>query len=115
MIGTLASLSLSDPSQDQTSNSTLAHHPNYADYHSSGLAGIFVNIEEVFPCTAGIENYNPVCSKVIREEDGFMCGGDPLVTLETLTVFGYGIVTYGLAIQNCSELTFDCLPLFLQY
>ena len=110
--GTLASVSLSDPSQG-TSDGILAYRPNYADYHSSGLAGIFVNIEEVFPCTAEIENYTPVCSKATREEDGFMKGRS-IIELgdmgNDVKVFGDGISTYGLAIQDCSELNSDCLP-----
>ena len=42
------SISLNDPSAEQNSN-FLAYRPDYKDYHSSGLAGLFVDIEKVFP------------------------------------------------------------------
>ena len=54
---TLDSVSLNDPSASKTST-ILAYRPKYADYHSSNLAAIFVNIKKVFPCTEGIQTMN---------------------------------------------------------
>ena len=47
----LASVSLTDPSQAVTSpNNLLSYRPRFADRQNSGLAGVFINMEGVFPC-----------------------------------------------------------------
>ena len=40
----------------------------------SGLAGMFVNIEGLFPCIAGPPEYQPVCKLFMFEGDGFRNG-----------------------------------------
>ena len=59
------SINLANPSDPQTST-LLAYRPQYGDYHDSGLAALFVKIQEVFPCTQTITNYEPVCSTFTR-------------------------------------------------
>ena len=111
------SISLSDPSQSQTSE-LLAYRPNYEDYHDSGLAGIFVNIKKVFPCTEGIVNYGQICSTFATEEDGFRKGkayielGDNGYQNELF--WGKMVSVYGLAVQGCQQLNSDCLPTYVQ-
>jgi hypothetical protein len=109
------SISLSDPSASQTS-SLLAYRPNYDDYHDSGLAGLFVNIQEVFPCTAAINEYEPICTDFTREEDGFRKGNawiDVGDIGNNINVFG-GKSVWGVAVQTCPEFTPDCFPSYLQ-
>ena len=109
------SLSLSNPSNSQTS-AILAYKPNYQDYHSSGLAGLFVNIKQVFPCTEKIDNYEPVCKTFSREEDGFR-GGKAFIEAgdigNNMKVFS-GSSVYALAVQGCGELDGSCFPNYLQ-
>ena len=83
-----------------STNNILAYRPNYSD---SGLAGIFVNIEKIFPCIAKT-NYVPICSIFTSEEDGFRKGKQytELGDLgNNVKVFGKNIATYGLAISGC--------------
>ena len=48
-------VSLADPSQsDISDDNLLAYIPRFQDDHNSELAGIFVNIEGVFPCAAAL-------------------------------------------------------------
>ena len=111
---TLDSVSLIDPSTSKTST-ILAYRPKYADYHSSNLAAIFVNIKKVFPCTEGISDYEPVCHAFTREEDGFRKGKAFIEAGDignNLKVFSTSV--YALAIQDCPELIDDCLPKYLQ-
>ena len=108
------SISLGDPSIGQTST-LLAYRPKYPDYHSSGLAGLFVNIKEVFPCTQKIDQYEPVCSTFSREEDGFRKGKAFIEAGDignNLKVFDDSV--YALAVQDCPVLDGSCLPAYLQ-
>ena len=116
-------VSLVDPSQNQTSaDNLLAYRPNFKDRHNSGLAGIFINIEGVFPCTVGLHKSSvlrgPVCKLFTSEEDGFN-DGRAIVELGDagnveLTVFGSNVRLYGLAFSGCQMLTEKCLPLWFQ-
>jgi hypothetical protein len=109
------SISLSDPSASQTST-LLAYRPKYPDYHDSGLAGLFVNIQEVFTCTGSITNYEPVCSIFTREEDGFRKGNAWIQAADignNIVVFG-GNSVWGVAAQNCPEFTNACFSNYLQ-
>jgi hypothetical protein len=108
-------ISLSDPSSDQTST-LLAYRPQYGDLHSSGLAGLFVNIQQVFPCTQTIDNYEPVCNTFSREEDGFRKGKAFIQAGDignNIKVFDENSV-YALAVQDCPEMNANCLPNYLQ-
>jgi hypothetical protein len=71
----LAAVSLTNPSQAMTSsNNLLAYRPRFADYHNSNLAGVFINMEGVFPCLQSLSSYGPICQVVSHEEDGFRSG-----------------------------------------
>ena len=108
------SISLTDPSSEQTST-LLAYRPEYPDHHSSSLAGLFVNIKEVFPCTQKIDQYEPVCSTFSREEDGFRKGKAFIEAGDignNLKVFDDSV--YALAVQDCPEMDGSCLPNYLQ-
>ena len=116
--GVTAIIPLKSGSSSLTStNNILAYRPKYSDYHSSGLAGIFVNIEKIFPCIAGT-NYVPICSIFTSEEDGFR-KGKQYIELGDLgnhvEVFGKNIATYGLAISGCPKLygAWGCLPCYV--
>ena len=109
------SISLSDPSASQTST-LLAYRPNYNDHHNSGLAGLFVKIQEVFPCTSAITQYEPVCDIFTREEDGFRKGNAWIQAADIgndIEVFG-GASVWGVAAQNCPEFTPECFSNSLQ-
>ena len=95
-----------------SSNKLLVYRPNYSDLHRSGLAGIFVNIENVFPCIAKT-HYVPICSVFTSEEDGFRKGKQYIQLGDlgnNVKVFGKRIATYGLAVGGCSLLNERCLP-----
>ena len=98
-----------------STNEILAYRPKYSDFHRSGLAGIFVNIEKVFPCIAKT-HYVPICSIFTSAEGGFRNGkqyielGDPG---NNIKVFGKDIATYGLAVSGCPQLDEYCLPTWL--
>ena len=110
--GTLIdSISLSDPAID-VSSTYLAYRPNYNDFHSSGLAGMFINMAAIYPC---ITNGAPVCRMFTLEEDGFNDGrafieageiGNNFRIFSTTT----DIATYGFAIQDCTQMDTSCLP-----
>ena len=109
-----ASISLANPSQPATSsNNLLAYRPNFNDYHSSGLAGIFVNLDGVFPCSAGHDI--PNCGRFTEEEDGFNKGKALLEAADDGFNFGRIIFdspsasVYGFAFQGCEE---NCLPAY---
>ena len=110
------SISLSNPSKSQTS-SLLAYRPKYNDFHKSGLAGLFVNVQEVFTCTAGIKDWEPVCDIFTREEDGFRKGNAFIQAADmgnNILVFG-GKSVWGVAVQNCPELNNGCFPNYLHF
>ena len=114
----LASVSLASTSQAVTStNNLLAYRPRFTDYHNSGLAGVFINMEGVFPCLQSLSNYNPICQIFSDEEEGFR-GGKALIgagdTGNNFQVFSStsDILTYGVAIQDCPEWTTSCFPVF---
>jgi len=68
----ITEISIANPSQPSTSmDNTLAYRPNFADYHQSGLAGVFLNLERIFPC---ISDKYPICRMFTYEKDGFNSG-----------------------------------------
>ena len=112
----LAIVSLSNASQAVTSsNNLLAYRPRFADAHNSNLAGVFINMEGVFPCLQSLSNYNPICQVFTGEEDGFR-GGRALIDAgdigNNFHVFNSTsqISTYGFAIQECPEFNITCFP-----
>ena len=112
----LAQVTISDSSRAQTSpNNLLAYRPRYHDPHNSNLAGVFINLEGVFPCLAPLTNYQPICRVFTEEEDGFR-GGKALIDSadfgNSVRVFSSSsnILTYGIAIQQCPEFNTACFP-----
>ena len=117
----LATVSLSNPSQAVTSsNNLLAYRPQFADDHNSNLAGVFINMEGVFPCLQSLSNYHPICQVFSEEEDGFR-GGRALIGAgdigNNFRVFSSTsrISTYGVAIQECPEFNTTCFPLYHEF
>ena len=108
----LASLSLSNPSQAATStNNLLAYRPRHAN---GNLAGAFINMIGVFPCLQS-SGYAPICQVFSEEEDTFR-GGRALIGAADVNSYVFSStnyrMVYGVAIQNCSEWTTDCFPLY---
>lgn len=96
----------------------LAYRPKYNDYHKSYLAGLFVNLEKLFPCIAS-SSYAPVCSRFTYEEDGFFKGKSILQASDggnNFKVFGNSIATYGMAISGCPVINGKdgCLPTYAE-
>lgn len=115
----LATVSLPNPSQAVTSsNNLLAYRPRFTgDLHSSNLAGVFINMEGVFPCLQPLSSYYPICQVFSEEEDGFRSGkaligagdiGNHFRVFSTTS----DILTYGIAIQDCPEFNTTCFPTF---
>ena len=109
-------ISLSNPAID-VSSTYLAYRPNYYDKHSSGLAGMFINMGDIFPCTA---NVSPVCRIFTQEEDGFNKGhvfiesgdsGNHFRIFSTSTE----TPTYGFAIKDCTQMDSTCLPSYFNH
>jgi len=103
----ITEISIANPSQPSTStDNTLAYRPNFADYHQSGLAGVFLNLENIFPC---ISDEYPICRIFTYEEDGFN-NGKAIIEAEDIgnnfRVFSSteNILTYGFAFQGCGQL-----------
>ena len=114
-----ANISLSDSSQAATSsNNLLAYRPRFTDDHSSNLAGVFINLEGVFPCLEQVttsQKYHQICHVFTNEEDGFRSGKaliDAADTGNSFHIFNSfsAILTYGLAIQGCPEFNRTCFP-----
>ena len=112
----LAQITLTSTAQAVTStNNLLGYRPRFNDHHNSNLAGIFINLEGVFPCLAPLTNYYPICTVFSEEEDGFR-GGKALIDAgdigNNFRIFSSttNIKTYGIAIQDCQELTTTCFP-----
>ena len=101
---------INGPSAPQTST-LLAYRPQFEDYHESGLAGRFVKIQDVFPCTQDIANYEPVCSVFTQDEDGFRRGKRLIQAADignNIQVVG-GDSVFALAVEGCPEMNADCL------
>ena len=117
-------ISIQDPAESAiSSDNLLAYYPKFADRHNSDLAGIFVNVEGIFPCMAKLREETslrgPPCKLFTSEEDGFN-GGKAIIelgdvgNLELKKVFGSKVMLYGLAISGCPTLTPECLPEYYQ-
>ena len=117
-------ISIQDPAKSAiSSDNLLAYYPEFADRHNSGLAGIFVNVEGIFPCMAKLHEdktlRGPSCKLFTSEEDGFN-DGKAIIELgdvgngELQEVFGSEVILYGLAISGCPTLTPECLPEYYQ-
>ena len=115
----IATLHNFSPTRSATStNNLLAYRPNFNDNHGSGLAGVFINMEGVFPCVGGTSEYCPVCEVFTNEEDGFKngriiigasdCGND-------IGVFGNDVATFGFAFTGCSTMTTSCFPPYSEF
>ena len=113
---TIAEISISNPSEPSTSaNNILAYRPNYADFHRSGLAAVFLNIEQIFPCAS---RQAPICRIFTYKEDGFRDGKAIIEAGESGNNFYIfssteDIRTYGFAFQGCEKLngTNGCMPI----
>ena len=114
----LAQITISNSSQDQTSsNNILAYRPRVSDGHNSNLAGVFINLEGVFPCLAPLTNYHPVCRVFTDEEDSFRDGKALIDSGDTGNGFQVfsptnNILTYGIAIQQCPVFNNACFPVY---
>ena len=86
-------------------------------FTKSNLAGVFINLEGVFPCLQSLSNYLPICQVFSKEEDGFR-GGKAFIgasdvgnNIRVFSSISY-ILTYGVAIQECPEFTISCLSAY---
>ena len=114
----LAQITLTSTAQAVTStNNLLGYRPRFNDHHNSNLAGIFINLEGVFPCLAPLTDYNPICTVFSEEEDGFR-GGKALIDSgdigNNFQIFSSttNIKTYGIAVQDCPEFNTTCFPVY---
>ena len=104
-----------NPSAPSTSsNNLLAYRPNFADFHTSGLAAIFVNIQGIFPCLS--REAAPICKIFTYEDDGFrnghtiIEGGDG--SIDFGDAFGNNIPTFAFAFSGCPTMSNDCFPTY---
>ena len=102
----------------QTANTStiLAYRPKYIDYHNTGLGAVFLNLEELFPCS---NNDLPVCRRFTYEEDGFFKGKTITEAADAgnnMKIFGTNINTYGFVFEDCPYLNDGngCLPKFFE-
>ena len=117
--GVVATIANFDPSMPSTVGNVFAYRPNFTDTHASGLAGMFVNIEQLFPCTAGWPEYFPVCKLFTYDDDGFRRGHAVIDTADhgnSFQVFsGNNIATYGFAFTGCPTFTYECFPNLVEH
>ena len=117
----VATITNFDPSIPSTVNNLLAYRPNYTDniIHKSGLAGMFVNIEGLFPCVVGPPEYQSVCKLFTFEGDGFRNGHTVIDAADRGNNFdffnGTNIATYGFAFTGCPTFSTECFPLGARY
>lgn len=121
-ISTIDSLTISASGESANGTSNLiAYRPSYDDNHDSNLGVLFFNMFGIFPCLREAHMTNPVhisCFPTTAEDDGFLGGRAILQAADIgngFQIFSGGasserIPTYGLAIQNCPELTSECFP-----
>ena len=101
-------------------NNLIAYRPSYNDQHRSNLGVLFFNMFWIFPCLRQAHMTDTVhlsCFPTTAEDDGFLNGRAVLQAADignSFTIFGSRTLTYALAIQNCTELTVDCLPRLFQ-
>ena len=97
-------------------NNLFAYRPSFRDLHGSTLGALFFNMLGIFPCLREAHMTSAVhlpCFLTTAEEDGFNNGRSLLQASDVgngFIIFGSQTLTYGLAIQNCTELNEDCLP-----
>ena len=116
----ITEISITNPAQPSiSSDNTLAYRPNFADFHQSGLAGVFLNLENIFPCIS--DDKCPICHIFTYEEDGFNSGRAIIEAGDignNFRVFSstQNIKTYGFAFQGCVQLNglHGCMPRFFQ-
>ena len=102
-----------------TSNNLLAYYPNYRDAHRSGIAAFLINMVEAFPCINSLSSYLPVCKVFTYEDDGFRNGRAIIEASDSGNGFRVfngtikGVFAFGYT--NCSELTLDCFPRYVDY
>ena len=113
-------ISLTNPHQSHTSaDNLLVYRPNFKECHISGLVGIFINIEGVFPYTTDLDDQRilkgPSCKLFTNEEDGFN-DGRAIIELgdDENPELGSNVGLYGLAFSGCQILTEKRLPLYFQ-
>ena len=95
----------------------MRYRQNYADYHGTYLAGLFFNLERLFPCAARRAKQRPVCRMFTLEEDGFLKGKAIIEKADSgnnFVIFGSNIDTYGFAIQGCKYMNTNCLPSYFE-
>lgn len=109
----IASLSIKDHSFPATSD-ILAYRPDFSAHHGTRMAGIFVNMEQVFPCLSHVTSIGPICKMYTAEEDGFNNGLTVIEAGDTgndLKIFsGSNWSTYGFGFKTCRVLNRYCLP-----
>ena len=109
----LARMTFNPSTASTSSNNLLAYHPNFADYHTSGLAAIFVNIQGIFPCLSGRIS-GPICKVFTYEGDGFRNGHAIIESADSSDdfgdVFGHNIPTFAFALSGCPTMSDDCFP-----
>ena len=121
-ISTIDSVSISASSESSNgTNNLIAYRPAFSDSHNSNLGVLFFNMLGIFPCLQEAHRTNPVhisCFPTTAEDDGFL-GGRAIIHAADIgngfPIFSGGsaserTLTYGVAVQNCSELTSECLP-----
>ena len=121
---TIDSITIDPSSAEATgANSLIAYRPMYAGEHGTNLGALFFNLEGIFPCLQeATHNIHLSCWEVTSENDGFRDGN----AIISATDLGNGFdifsgssssertLTYGMAFQNCPELTSTCLPASVQ-
>ena len=114
-----AEFSLADPSVSVGNNNILAYRPNYTDFHSSGLAGLFVNLVVAFPCLDALSSYPPICKVFTFDDDGFRDGRAIIEVGDTgnnLNVFNGTVKgVFGFGFTGCPQFTRECYPRFAEY
>ena len=98
----LAQITISDSSQPQTStNNLLVYQPRFDDHHNSNLAGVFINLEGVFP---PFTSYNVTHQSVKFSQTKKMGSGMEEHWLELLTlatIFTFSVCPVNFYLWHC--------------
>ena len=105
----LATFSISDASQPQTSGRIFAYRPSFADSHGSNVGVLLFGLRTVFPCIGATANPKPICSIFTHNNGGFH-GGQPFVEASFRRFLPGNLPVYGFGVEGCPELTPECFP-----
>ena len=105
----LATFSISDPSQAQTSGHIFAYRPSYAGNHGSNIGVLLFGLRAIFPCIRAMAHPKPMCN-IFTHNNGRFHSGRPFTEASFERFVPGNLPVYGFGVEGCPEFTPDCFP-----